>query len=531
MKEALLTFFFYHINLTFAFVMKATKEEFTQNIQAAYSGKNSILLGSAVYNEELCLDAQVRIPLKTLNRHGLISGATGTGKTVSLQLMAESLCLAGVPVLLMDLKGDLAGLSQLGSENSKAGERNKSLGIGFSAKKVNTEFFTLTHKRGVPLRATVSEFGPVLFSKILDLNDTQSSLVAMLFKYADDNKLLLLDLDDFKQLLQHSLQEGKEALQKNYGNVSSASISTILRKVVELESQGAAVFFGEKSFEVDDLLHLDAEGKGQCSVISLADIQDKPKLFSTFMLCLLAEVYATFPEAGDLEKPKLCLFIDEAHLLFKNASDALLEQIESIVKLIRSKGVGLFFVTQNPNDIPDAVLSQLGLKVQHALRAFTEKDRKAIKKASENFPITNYYDTAEVLTNLGIGEALVTALNEKGIPTPLAMVRMKAPESRIGSISEAEMESVLKSSQLISKYSTVINRESAYEILTKKILTKDAETVTEEKKPVSREEPSLIESVSSNPLMKQIGRTVARELTRGLLGVLGFGTTQRRKKY
>ena len=510
--------------------MKLTKEDFIQIISGAYTNKNSIFLGSAIYNQELCKEAQISIPLKTLNRHGLIAGATGTGKTVSLQLMAESLCKAGVPVLLMDLKGDLAGLSQAGDIKSKAAERNQSLGLEFNPSKNSVEFLTLTHKSGVPLRATVSEFGPVLFSKILDLNDTQSGVVAMLFKYADDKGLLLLDLDDFKQLLQHSLQEGKKELQQTYGNISSTSISTILRKVVELESQGADVFFGEKSFEVNDLLQIDSEGNGQCAVISLADIQDKPKLFSTFMLCLLAEIYATFPEAGDLEKPKLCLFIDEAHLLFKNASDALLEQIESIVKLIRSKGVGLFFVTQNPTDIPDAVLSQLGLKVQHALRAFTEKDRKAIKKAAENFPITNYYDTAETLTSLGIGEALVTALNEKGIPSPLAAVRLKAPESRIGSISADEMGMVLKSSRLLLKYKEVINRESAYEILSKKIQlkTEEEEPVIEKRK--EKEAPSLIESVSSNPLMKQIGRTVARELTRGLLGVLGFKSNSRNKR-
>ncbi len=510
--------------------MKYSKEDFIQSISSAYTGKNSIYLGSAIYQQELCPEAQVSIPLKTLNRHGLIAGATGTGKTVSLQLMAESLCKSGVPVLLMDLKGDLAGLSQTGDLKSRAAERNQSLGLTFEPKKNSVEFLSLTHKGGVPLRATVSEFGPVLFSKILDLNDTQSGVVAMLFKYADDKGLLLLDLDDFKQLLQHSLQEGKKELQQAYGNISATSISTILRKVVELESQGASVFFGEKSFEVSDLLMKDEAGNGQCGIISLADIQDKPKLFSTFMLCLLAEIYATFPEAGDLEKPKLCLFIDEAHLLFKNASDALLEQIESIVKLIRSKGVGLFFVTQNPTDIPDAVLSQLGLKVQHALRAFTEKDRKAIKKAAENFPITNYYDTAEVLTSLGIGEALVTALNEKGIPTPLVSVRLKAPESRIGSISVAEMEAMLKQSKLLPKYKEVINRESAYEILSKKIQTKSELEEPEIERKKEKEAPSLIESVSSNPLMKQIGRTVARELTRGLLGVLGFKSNSRSKR-
>lgn len=504
-----------------------TKEKFIQTITELYSKKSSIFLGNGIYNSEPIAEAPIYIPLKTLNRHGLIAGATGTGKTVSLQLLAESLCQNGVPVLLMDLKGDLAGLSQEGNIKSKAGERNISLGLNFNPKKNTTEFLTLSNKNGAQLRATVSEFGPVLFSKILDLNDTQSGVVAMLFKYADDNGLLLLDLNDFKQLLQHSLNEGKQTLQQSYGNISSTSISTILRKVVELESQGAGLFFGEKSFDVNDLLRLDAVGNGICHIISLSDIQDKPKLFSTFMLCLLAEIYATFPEAGDLEKPKLCLFIDEAHLLFKNASPALLDQIESIVKLIRSKGVGLFFVTQNPNDIPDAVLSQLGLKLQHALRAFTEKDRKAIKKASENFPITEFYETAEVLTSLGIGEAFVTALNEKGIPTPLAAVHLKAPESRIGTISSAEVESVNHGSYLVQKYNEVINRESAYEILSGK-LTKNNEE--EELKQNKKEEPSLIDTVTRNPLMKQIGRTVARELTRGLLGVLGLKSTRTRGK-
>jgi len=511
-----------------------TKENFIQTITQAYSNKNSIFLGNGIYESEVLNPANIYVPLKTLNRHGLIAGATGTGKTVSLQLFAESLCQNGVPVLLMDLKGDLAGLSQEGAQNSKAAERNKSLGLNFNPKKNTSEFLTLSNKNGAQLRATVSEFGPVLFSKILDLNDTQSGVVAMLFKYADDNGLLLLDLEDFKQLLQHSLNEGKLILQKSYGNISSTSISTILRKVVELESQGAALFFGEKSFDVNDLLRIDANRNGICNIISLADIQDRPKLFSTFMLCLLAEIYATFPEAGDLEKPKLCLFIDEAHLLFKNASPALLDQIESIVKLIRSKGVGLFFVTQNPNDIPDAVLSQLGLKVQHALRAFTEKDRKAIKKASENFPITEFYDTAEVLTSLGIGEALVTALNEKGIPTPLVAVHLRAPESRIGIITPAEIGAVINGSNLVKKYNEVINRESAYEILSGKI-SKNIEATDEIKRKETRdnkkEEPSLIQSVTSNPLMKQIGRTVAKELTRGLLGILGFNSGKRKTRY
>ena len=505
--------------------------KFIQSITEGYSTKGDyIVLGAALLNGQPQKEALVKLPLKTLNRHGLIAGATGTGKTITLQIIAENMCAKGIPVLMMDLKGDLSGIAKAGVSNPKIEERHNAIGIPFVPNGSSVEFLTLSKENGAKLRATVIEFGPVLFSKVLNLNETQSGIVAIIFKYADDKKLPLLDLKDFKSLLNYITEEGKEEIKKNYGNVSSTSVGTILRAVIELESQGADAFFGERSFEVSDLTRLDAFGRGIASIIRLVDIQDKPKLFSTFMLCLLAEVYQTFPEAGDLEKPRLCIFIDEAHLIFKEASQALLDQIESIIKLIRSKGVGIYFCTQNPYDIPDAVLSQLGLKVQHALRAFTEKDRKAIKKTAENYPISEFYKTDELLTSLGIGQALVTALNEKGIPTPLAAVHLRAPMSRIGVLTPDEIQQIVSTSTIANKYNEVVDRESAFEILTNKL--KAAEEEKEEEKPQrkiqEKEEKSTLEKLSENTMVRQVGRTVMKEVARGLLGVLGLGGKKKR---
>lgn len=499
--------------------------KFTQTINDGYTTKGDyILMGAAMVDGIPQKEAQVKIPLKTLNRHGLIAGATGTGKTVTLQVLAENMCAKGIPVLLMDLKGDLSGIAKPGVTNPKIEERHVAIGIPFIPNGSSVEFLTLSKENGAKLRATISEFGPVLFSKVLDLNETQSGIIAIIFKYADDKKLPLVDLKDFKALLNFVGGEGKDEIMKNYGNVSSASISTILRGIIELETQGAETFFGERSFEVSDLTRVDSYGRGMASIIRLVDIQDKPKLFSTFILCLLAEVYHTFPEAGDIDKPKLCIFIDEAHLIFKEASQALLDQIESIIKLIRSKGVGIYFCTQNPYDVPDAVLSQLGLKVQHALRAFTEKDRKAIKKTAENYPISEFYKTDELLTSLGIGQCLISALNEKGIPTPLAATHLRAPMSRIGILTPEEIQQTVALSLIAPKYNEVIDRESAFEILNKKL--QDAAEVEEEEKPekkLKKEEKSTIEKISENTLVRQVGRTVFKEVARGLLGVLGLG--------
>lgn len=508
----------------------ADSTKFIQSMIDGYSTKGDyILLGSALLEGVPQKDAQVKLPLKTLNRHGLIAGATGTGKTVTLQVIAENMCAKGIPVLMMDLKGDLSGIAKSGISNPKIEERHNAIGIPFVPNSTSVEFLTLSKESGAKLRATVSEFGPVLFSKMLNLNETQSGIVAIVFKYADDKKLPLLDLKDFKSLLNHLTEEGKEEIKKNYGNVSSASVGTILRAIIELESQGAEVFFGEKSFEVSDLVRLDAYGRGIASIVRLTDIQDKPKLFSTFMLCLLAEIYQSFPEAGDLEKPKLCVFIDEAHLIFKEASDALIDQIESIIKLIRSKGVGIYFCTQNPYDIPEAVLSQLGLKIQHALRAFTEKDRKAIKKTAENYPISEFYKTDELLTSIGIGQALVTALNEKGIPTPLAATHLRAPMSRIGVLAPDEIQTIVSSSSIAAKYNEVIDRESAFELLSKKIKEVEAEEPEEKTKTKSqKEEKSTLEKLSENTMVRQVGRTVMKEVARGLLGVLGLGGNKKK---
>ncbi len=398
----------------------ADSTKFLEAVKGGYTFKGeSFRVGSAMLDGEVISGAEVFIPFKTLNRHGLIAGATGTGKTKTLQTLAEGLSDASIPVLLMDIKGDLSGIAAEGTANDKIKERYQKLNLEYKPAAYPAELLTLSTQKGARLRATVSEFGPVLLSKILGLNDTQGSFVAMIFKYCDDNKMPLLDLKDFIKVLQYVSNEGKDELQKEYGNISVSSTGTILRKVIELQQQGADVFFGEKSFEVDDLMRISDDGRGMISIVRVTDLQDRPKLFSTFMLQMLAELYATCPEIGDPDKPKLVMFIDEAHLVFQDATDALLQQIETIIKLIRSKGIGIYFCTQNPMDVPASVLAQLGLKMQHALRAFTAADRKVIKQTAENYPETEYYKTEDLITQLGIGEALVTALNEKGIPTPL----------------------------------------------------------------------------------------------------------------
>ena len=446
------------------------KEVFAAHINEGYACKgDSIVLGGAILDGSPVSNAQVKVPLKTMNRHGLIAGATGTGKTKTLQVISEQLSEKGVPVLLMDVKGDLSGIAMPGEEKPFITERHAKIGLPYSVKGCPIELMTLSHQDGVRMRATVSEFGPVLLSRILDLNDTQGGVLAIIFKYCDDQRMPLLDLKDLKKVIQYVTEEGKEELEREYGKISTSTTGIILRKVVELEQQDADLFFGELSFEIKDFMRRDRNGNGYINIIRLTDIQDKPKLFSTFMLCLLAEVYNEMPERGDADKPELVIFIDEAHLIFNQANKALLDQIENIVKLIRSKGIGVFFVTQNPMDIPNEVLAQLGLKVQHALRAFTAVDRKAIKLTAENFPLSDYYKTDETLTALGIGEALVTALNEKGIPTPLAATMMRAPMSRMDILSPEEIASINRASELVRKYSQTIDRESAYELLNKKI--------------------------------------------------------------
>ena len=495
------------------------KEEFFAHIEEGYTCKgDSITMGSAMLNGETLTNAFIKIPLKTLNRHGLIAGATGTGKTKTLQVMAENLSQKGVPVLLMDLKGDLSGLAQPGPENAKIDERHTMIGMPFTPSAFPVEVLSLSEQEGVKLRATVSEFGPILLSRILDLSVTQEGIVAVIFKYCDDNKLPLLDLKDFKKVLQYATENGKQEFADSYGRISTSSTGTILRKVIELEQQGADLFFGEKSFEVDDLTRKDQNGHGYINIIRLTDIQDRPKLFSTFMLSLLAEIYATFPEKGDLDKPELIIFIDEAHLIFNEASKALLNQIENIVKLIRSKGIGVYFVTQNPTDVPDAVLAQLGLKVQHALRAFTAKDRKAIKLTAENYPISQYYNTIEVLTSLGTGEALISALNEKVRPTPLAATMLRAPMSRMDILNDTELKEVIDRSKLVGKYNETIDRESAYELLNDKIDRAEIQAEKERNAPKrTTTRSSSRTSTRQNPVIKVL---TSATFIRGVMGVL-----------
>jgi uncharacterized protein len=516
-------------------------EKFLQSVQDGYTFKGEFaVLGVGMLDKAAVPGALVKLPLKTMNRHGLIAGATGTGKTKTLQVIAEALSDASVPVLLMDIKGDLSGIAAAGVENDKIKERLAIIGATYKPAAFPVELMTLSNEKGLRLRATVSEFGPILLSKILDLNDTQQGLVAMIFKYCDDNKLALLDLKDFIKVLQFVSNEGKAEIEKEYGKIATTSTGTILRKVIELQQQGADIFFGEPSFEVDDLMRIADDGRGMISVLRVTDMQNRPKLFSTFMLQLLAELYATLPEAGDLDKPKLVMFIDEAHLVFQEATDALLQQIETVIKLIRSKGVGIFFCTQNPQDVPASVLSQLGLKVQHALRAFTAADRKTIKQAAENYPETDFYKTEELLTELGIGEALVTMLNEKGIPTPLVHTMLVSPRSRMDVLTDGEIDGLVSRSKLAKKYAETADTESAYEILNAKLeeaaqKTADEKEAKEAEKAAKKssggkQEKSTIEKVLDNSVTRQIGRTAANVITRSLLGALGLGGKSSSKK-
>ncbi|MEI9945639.1 MAG: helicase HerA-like domain-containing protein [Chitinophagaceae bacterium] len=512
----------------------ADKTTFLQSIKDGYSFKGeSITLGVGMIDGEAIPGSTVKLALKTLNRHGLIAGATGTGKTKTLQVISEALSDASIPVVLMDIKGDLSGIAASGAVNDKVTERCQKIGIEYKPTGFPVDLLTLSNEKGARLRATVSEFGPVLLSKILGLNDTQGGFVSMIFKYCDDNKLPLLDLKDFIKVLQYVSDEGKAELEKSYGKISTTSTGTILRKVIELQQQGADVFFGEKSFEIDDLMRISDDGRGMISIVRVTDLQDRPKLFSTFMLQLLAELYATCPEEGDADKPKLVMFIDEAHLIFQEASDVLLQQIETVIKLIRSKGIGIFFCTQNPMDVPAPVLAQLGMKVQHALRAFTAADRKAIKQTAENYPLSDFYKTEDELTKLGIGEAFITTLNEKGVPTPLVHTLLCPPRSRMDILTPVEIDTIISKSKLAEKYNKVVDSESAYEILTEKL--KEAEEKSQQQQEEKKQEKETKtttkkeKGILDDPIVKSMTRTAGNTIVRSLLGALGLGGRSRRK--
>ena len=407
-----------------------------------------------VIGHDLRDQTPIRVPLRMMNRHGMIAGSTGTGKTRTLQVFAEQLSRAGVPVFLADVKGDLAGMCVPGTHTQ-------------TPEAFPVEFFSLTGNRGTQLRATVSSFGPILLGKVLDLTDVQQSVLAMVFKYCDDRRMPLLDFEDLRGVLQYLSDEGKAEL-KEYGAMSGATVGVLVRKMVELEQQGAARFFGEPELDINDLLRT-VDGRGVVNILSLADVQDKPRLYSTFLMWLLGQFYYRMPEVGDPDKPKLVFFFDEAHQLFADASSALVEHIEQVARLIRSKGIGVFFITQTPKDVDEDVLAQLGNRVQHAIRAFTPKDAKNIKATASTFPISEHVDVAKSLTTMGIGEALVTVLDPKGVPTPVATAKVLAPSSLMTSVDDAQYQRVIASSPLAPKYSTPINRESAHEILQKKL--------------------------------------------------------------
>ena len=505
--------------------------QFTERVKTSYTTeKESIYLGSGILDGNIITGAEVNLSLKMMNRHGLVAGATGTGKTRTLQLIAEQLSNAGVPVFMLDVKGDLSGLNQPGQSNPKLEERAAALGRIYEPSGFPIELYSLSGKLGAQMRGTVLEFGPVMLSKVLDLNETQAGVMAVIFKYADDNKLPLLDLNDLKKLVSY-LSDGSGAaeIKETYGSISTSTSGTILRKIVAIEQQGLARIFGERSFDIQDLFNR-VDGKGVISLLNISDVQAQTVLYSTFLLSLLAEIFYSMPEAGDPEKPKLIFFFDEAHLLFKNSSRAFLEQIETIIRLIRSKGIGVFFCTQSPMDVPESVLGQLGNRIQHALRAFTPNDAEALKKTADTYPRSEFYQIDQVLTSLGTGQALITVLNEKGIPTEVVATHLIPPQSSMSPLSPADFDSVMQASSVFQKYQETIDPESAYDILSKRIeanITQQEEEKQqkiEEKENLSkRGEKSTFEKVINAPITRQIGSA----LVRGLFGML----TGRKPRY
>jgi DNA helicase HerA-like ATPase len=446
---------------------QAFRDEMAQGYALAEPG---LILGSPMLGGEMDNDARVQVALSMMNRHGLIAGATGTGKTKTLQLLAGQLSQAGVPVFVADIKGDVTGMAAPGdATNPKVIERAQSLGWTFAPSGHPVEFLSLSGALGAQVRATVHSFGPLLLGKVLDLNETQTSILSLVFKYCDDNDLPLLDLKDLATTLKFLSSDDGKPILADYGGMSPASVGVLLRSLVVLEQEGADTFFGEPQFDVADLIRTTPDGSGVVSILELRDVMDQPRLFSTFMLWMLAQLYETLPEIGDVPKPKLCFFFDEAHLLFDGASQALLDQIERTARLIRSKGVGVYFVTQAPTDVPSSVLAQLGNRVQHALRAFTPDDADALRKTARTFPMTTHYQVEETITSLGIGEALVTVLSPRGVPTPLAATRLLPPDSLMAALPDADLQARIASASLKAKYGQTVDRQSAYEMITARL--------------------------------------------------------------
>jgi DNA helicase HerA-like ATPase len=497
----------------------------------------SIELGVLVNAGEPVPEAKIRISLSMLNRHGLVAGATGTGKTKTLQLMAEQISRAGVAVFAADIKGDLSGIALPGTSSEKLLARTSKIGQDWKPNGCPVEFYALGGQgQGVPLRATITSFGPILLSKVLGLNETQESTLGLVFHYCDTQGLPLLDLEDLRSVLAHlTSDEGKGEL-KNLGGVSPATAGVILRSLVTLQTQGGDEFFGEPEFDTRDLIRTTGDGRGVISLLELPNLQDRPAIFSTFLMWLLADLFHDLPEVGDTDRPKLVFFFDEAHLLFNGASKAFLDAIAQTVRLIRSKGVGIFFVTQTPKDVPEDVLAQLGSRVQHQLRAHTPNDAKALKSTVATYP-TSGYDLAEVLQSLGIGEAIVTVLNPNGAPTPVAWTRMRAPEASMDPMDAQMMAGGIAQSAMNGKYGQEVNRDSAYEMLTRKLeqgaqAAAAEEQAKQEAAPQQRSQPrttsrsqpkSAVEKVLSSPTFWNKVITVGGQIARGV-----FGTGRRR---
>ena len=516
-----------------------TPEDQVDAVKKGYAFTGPALeLGALLSEGQPLPDVQVRVPLGMLNRHGLVAGATGTGKTKTLQLMAEQLSAQGVPVFLADVKGDLSGISQPGQGNPKLTERTASIGQDWQPGGCPADYLALGGLgTGVPVRATITSFGPTLLAKVLDLNETQTSSLALVFHYADSAGLALLDLKDLRAVIQYLVSDEGQADLTNLGGLSKATAGVILRELIAFADSGAETFFGEPEFDTADLLRTAPDGRGIVTCLELTAVQDKPALFSTFLMWMLADLFHDLPEAGDLDKPKLVFFFDEAHLLFRDASKAFLEQITTTVRLIRSKGVGVFFVTQSPKDVNSDVLAQLGNRVQHALRAYTPDDAKALKAAVSTFP-TSGYDLEELLTSLGIGEAIITVLSERGAPTPVAWTRLRAPQSLMAPAAAEVLTAAVAASPLSAEYGTQLDRESAYERLQAK-LTPPPSAPAPQAPPAApaggsggraaREEPSMINQVVGSPAVKSFlrsaGSALGREITRSL-----FGTASRRRR-
>ncbi|MEU2053029.1 helicase HerA-like domain-containing protein [Streptomyces bungoensis] len=501
-----------------------------RDIAAGYAFTGPALeLGALLWDGECHADAPVRIPLSVLNRHGLVAGATGTGKTKTLQLIAEQLSAQGVPVFLADVKGDLSGVARPGQPGDRVRRRAGEVGQRWAPAGFPAEFLALGGLgHGIPVRATVTSFGPVLLAKVLELNRTQEQSLGLVFHYADTKGLELVDLKDLRAVVAFlTSDEGKEEL-RGIGGLSAATAGVILRSLTAFEAQGMADFFGEPEFDTADLLRTATDGRGVVSVLELPAVQDRPRLFSTFLMWLLADLFHDLPEIGDVDKPRLVFFFDEAHLLFDDASKAFLEAVTQTVRLIRSKGVGVFFVTQSPKDVPSDVLGQLGNRVQHALRAFTPDDHKALKATVKTFP-DSAYDLEELLTRLGTGEAVVTVLGEEGAPTPVAATRLRAPGSLMGPVDADGLEQAVRGSALFGRYAQAVDRESAYEKLSA------APRQSHEEAPRAagaggrpEEEPSLVEQVVGSGVFKSLARSVGTQLGREITRSL-FGTARRRR--